>query len=62
MTNYISSELHGTQECDNVESHQKPMMPPTAPKLRAKAAPAEFQNFSMCQVEQVISSYGVGSS
>ena len=36
------------------------LVAPPAPKLRARAAPADFQSFSMNQVEQALSSYGVG--
>ena len=41
------------------DADQQDLVMPPAPKLRARAAPADFQGFSMNQVEQALSSYGV---
>ena len=62
MTNYISSEqTQAIEQADSTDCLDIPMVPPAPPQLKARAAPVEFQGFSMSQVEQAISSYGLGS-
>ena len=62
MTNYIGNQHpQAIEHAESTEPLDIPMAPPAPPRLKARAAPLEFQGFSMSQVEQAISSYGRGS-
>ena len=53
------NSIHQPSNVDATNDDNQILMPPKAPKLRARAAPADFSSFNMNQVEQALSSYGM---
>ena len=54
----INSSSHQNIKYVEQSTEMRTLEMPAAPRLKAQAAPAEFQSFNMCQVEQAMSNHG----